>query len=256
MDDVYGDSGGGKTPSGGSGGKGGGPLGWIKKKLGSLKEANPALFSFVTGCAAGAVILVGTTLAKNNNLLPSSGCKKGKKKPSGPKIKITVKEDQTLGDILVKYVGDYTDANVKQLAKENKLSNVDLILPGQVLVVTDNRQIDVKPVAPVPTVSVAKQQPTQAKPAAPKKAKKKDPSPKKAKDTKTKAKAKAKTKVAELKKPAMEIKKEAKKAASEPKKAPAAKKKGAKNAKASGEGGATSDKKEKKSKGFLFFGKK
>ena len=145
MDDVYND------PAGKGGGGGGcGPIGWIKKKLGGLKDRSPALFSFATGVVIGGVVLVGTAVARGEDFketfsrLPFGGSGKcaGKKK-KGPKITVVVGEGQTLGDIVVKYVGDYTDATVSQIAKENKLKDANMITVGQSLVVTDNRQIEV-----------------------------------------------------------------------------------------------------------------
>ena len=126
MDDVYND------PAGKGGGGGGcGPIGWIKKKLGGLKDRSPALFSFATGVVIGGVVLVGTAVARGEDFketfsrLPFGGSGKcaGKKK-KGPKITVVVGEGQTLGDIVVKYVGDYTDATVSQIAKENKLKDI------------------------------------------------------------------------------------------------------------------------------------
>ena len=145
MDDVYND------PAGKGGGGGGcGPIGWIKKKLGGLKDRSPALFSFATGVVIGGIVLVGTAVARGEDFketfsrLPFGGSGKcaGKKK-KGPKITVVVGEGQTLGDIIVKYVGDYTDATVSQIAKENKLKDANMITVGQSLVVTDNRQIEV-----------------------------------------------------------------------------------------------------------------
>jgi len=185
MDDVYGED-----PAGKGNDKGSGPIGWIKNKLGNMREANPALFSFATGCVVGGIVLLvrGTNL---NLCLPGSSCSKSKggakKRSNGPKIKVTVQEDQTLGDILVKYVGDYTEANVSQIVKDNKLKNANLILPGQVLLVTDNRQIEAKVATPRSTA-------TQAPAAAPAKVTKPAKEEKKPKQAKKKARKTAQRK--------------------------------------------------------------
>ena len=48
---------------------------------------------------------------------------------------------------MVRYVGDYTDDNVKLLKRLNRstLKDVDLLQPGQELIVPDNRELPEEP---------------------------------------------------------------------------------------------------------------
>merc|ERR1712087_965798 len=137
------------------GGGGCGPLSWLKKKLSNLKSNKPELFSFVTGVTVGTIVIVGTALVKLSKAECSPLKMRAKK---GPRVTVFVEEDQTLGDILVKYVGDYTEENLKEVQRLNKgkLKNLDLINVGLELVVPDNREIAEAPVKEVKAIEEVK----------------------------------------------------------------------------------------------------
>eukprot|EP00213_Chloropicon_mariensis_P004816 CAMPEP_0197476798 /NCGR_PEP_ID=MMETSP1309-20131121/10389_1 /TAXON_ID=464262 /ORGANISM="Genus nov. species nov., Strain RCC998" /LENGTH=259 /DNA_ID=CAMNT_0043017347 /DNA_START=140 /DNA_END=919 /DNA_ORIENTATION=- len=140
------------------GNQGCGPVEWIKKKVESFKTKSPELFSFATGCAAGAVVLVATALVRRA-ALQSEECATtpsiSRTKKKTPKIKVAVQEGETLGDIMVRYVGDYTDDNVKLLKRLNRstLKDVDLLQPGQELIVPDNRELPEEPTPQPPVIA-------------------------------------------------------------------------------------------------------
>jgi hypothetical protein len=150
-----------------------GPLGWIKKKVEGLKARNPELFSFVAGCAAGAVLIAGTAIVRHSCAESSGGSGTRKKQSKGPKVKVAIQEGETLGDILVKYVGDYTEDNLNMIKKLNKdIKDLDLIQPGQVIEVIDLRGLD--EVEESAHVSASASVPTKVAPKAEKKKKKKE----------------------------------------------------------------------------------
>jgi len=133
-----------------------GPFGWLKKKLKKLRNETPELFAFVVGCTAGAILLAGTAIVRANcdGEAPkfSLDAFRPKKKKNSPKIKVTVQEGETLGDIVVKYVGDYTEDNIKSIKKLNrKIKDIDLLQVGQEIEVYDNREIEVSQPASSPT---------------------------------------------------------------------------------------------------------
>merc|ERR1711977_246657 len=157
-----------------------GPLGWIKKKVEGLKSRNPELFSFVAGCAAGAVLIAGTAIVRHSCAESSGGSGTRKKQPKGPKVKVAIQEGETLGDILVKYVGDYTEDNLNMIKKLNKeIKDLDLIQPGQVIEVIDLRGLEESEESAVPASAPATKVVPKAEKQKQKKKKKKESSSKK-----------------------------------------------------------------------------
>jgi len=172
-----------------------GPLGWIKKKVEGLKSRNPELFSFVAGCAAGAVLIAGTAIVRHSCAESSGGSGTRKKQPKGPKVKVAIQEGETLGDILVKYVGDYTEDNLNMIKKLNKeIKDLDLIQPGQVIEVIDLRGLEESEEAAVPASAPATK-------VVPKAEKQKQKKKKKESSSKKQAVEKSKKKPAPQKKP-------------------------------------------------------
>lgn len=66
-----------------------------------------------------------------------------------PTIEVTLQEGQTLGDVVVKYVGNFTQENLDEVMKLNKgkLENLDCVLPGDTITVPDNRKGIYEPTA-------------------------------------------------------------------------------------------------------------
>jgi len=130
----------GKASSGGGGQCG--PLNWLKRKVEGVRSRNPELFSFVAGCAAGVVLIAGTAIMKHSCAESNSGGF-GTRKKKVKKVKVAVQEGETLGDILVKYVGDYTEENLNMIKKLNKdIKDMDFIQPGQEVTVVDLRGLE------------------------------------------------------------------------------------------------------------------
>jgi len=104
----------------------------VPKERNSFLEA----LKFFGGMAA-TVLVTGMVVEKSKAFL-------GKLTTRGKYVNVTVYEGDSLGSLVTKYVGDYTDENLKKILKINKkqLQDGDLLQPGTVLRIPDNRKTE------------------------------------------------------------------------------------------------------------------
>uniref|UniRef100_A0A7S0REQ4 LysM domain-containing protein n=1 Tax=Pyramimonas obovata TaxID=1411642 RepID=A0A7S0REQ4_9CHLO len=90
-------------------------------------------FKFV-GSIAATVLVTGWIVEKSKTAF----------KPRGKYITVTLEDGDTLGGLVTKYVGDYTDENIMKIQKINKkqIKDMDLLQPGMVLRIPDNRRTE------------------------------------------------------------------------------------------------------------------
>ena len=134
-------------PGAGSGGDS-----WRLRLARARKFVQDGLPQLLTGLAIGvsiAIIMQGpgaitTPLGNVAGALasPFKGTAKKRRKGRGPTTTVTLREGETVGDLVVTYVGDYTERNLSLLRSMNrgKLDDLDLVQPGTVLRVPDNRR--------------------------------------------------------------------------------------------------------------------
>ena len=123
-----------------------GPLGAAKRALaglaGRLREAAAAaegLEPVLAGFLAGAAISLALVVAMKELGPRGPGGTRRRKAPPQRTRQVLVKNGETLGDILVRYVGDYTEDNLNKVLALNAHVQPDLIQVGDLITVPDTR---------------------------------------------------------------------------------------------------------------------
>ena len=97
-------------------------------------EANrPLVVAFVGGAfTAGVVAVAGARLGPADGALAAGSGRRGGRSRRPKTITVELRENETLGDLVVRYVGDYTDTNVNRVLRLNKdIKDPGLLQPGQ-----------------------------------------------------------------------------------------------------------------------------